>query len=463
MLATCFEGLDGSGLNTLTDWIQGESLTDARDRLRYAWLPDTYRGLEHLYYSAYALERSIASDVRVLEIGTQVRRLLANLAGEAPHLQVDLEIQSVSSADGRPKLAASASWPAYRAGVTASSSWKPILRNRKISIMLREVGSALATDAGGGDPDSGAGSERRDLSPKELSAALVTQSILGSHLFEPPAPGGPLFLVDSSSEFLQSIRVFGLPTDDKFIFLPGSSGVIHFARWLSSWNWMVRQSVLQSQSGSPFGRLLACNCAAVEHIWCDGQEPGTVGPPDDLRSAFHSVSRRYIHELAKVSADDDWRTVPPAAFCEWYEKLLPLAFHEALLSTDELQTVMETWQGAVSGSPRSAESIAGLRTVLMRALEVEEGKLKVPSRAKIWMFGYRVLVRNVAPDLSTYLNDFEKEYNERAGRGSKGREAVEQAVAFSEQSSVYVYAHKVTEEGRDEEALIRRTLAQLRP
>ena len=389
--------------------------------------------------------------------------MVISVSREAAGLDVDLEIQSGGDSGGTPNLVAVADWPPITMGVQSTSGWVRIFQNPGTRILVRESARPIATQQLPGFPGQAESPSRRNLSIREISAALLVQSLLSTSIFEDPPPAGPLALIGNSCAFLQSVRIIGLNTDDSFFFVPPSSGIVYVDRWKRTWNWVTRESARQGEGGSPAENVLSNICAGVVHLWYNGQSIGDMEPGVALRAAFDQASRLYVDLTGTVGPEDQWKWNPALAYCEWYESLLPSSFHEALLTSDTLNWLIETWQAALSSGSRAEATKRKLQDEFRRRLEVDASGNKAPHRSKVWMYGYRTLIGNIDPELSILLKEYEKEYVERGGRGSKGRDAVEESVSIVESTNRYRFAsHKTVESIADEE-LLRRVLAQLRP
>lgn len=463
VLLKLFSLIQGKNREPLGQWLAQQLGSDERRVLGFAWLPDTYRGLEHLYYSASSLIGALSGDRSALELGQQLRQMVGSVSRETSGFDVNLEIQAGGSGGQANGLVAVAEWPNYSLRISANRESKRIFQSRGTRILLREVARPLATERLSVDSRQSETRGHRDLTMREMSGALLVQSLLSSSIFEDPPPSGPLSLVDDSCVFLQEVRIVGLPTDDGFFYIPPSSGIVYVDRWTKTWNWIVNQTAKSDEGSAPADRLLTNICVATVQIWSQGRAPELVEPARSLRTAFAEASRLYVTFAATLIAEDDWQWLPAAAYCQWYEKLLPNSFHDALLTADTLQAVLETWQAAISSGSRADAGVVGLRDVYSRRMGVQSSELKSSSRSRAWLYGYRALLGNVAPDLAILLKEFEKEYVERGGRGSKGRDAVEENVLILEGSSRYSYATRKTVEAIEEEQLLRRVLAQLKP
>ena len=59
VLRELFSVMSGPNREPLGEWLAGQVGTDERHALGFAWLPDTFRGLEHLYYAAQSLTQAL--------------------------------------------------------------------------------------------------------------------------------------------------------------------------------------------------------------------------------------------------------------------------------------------------------------------------------------------------------------------------------------------------------------------
>lgn len=463
ILLSLFRAMEGAGREPLGNWLKNQVGTDERHVLGFAWLPDTFRGLEHLYYAALSLTESLSGNRSALEVGQQLRQMVSSVSREATRLDVNLEVQSGGLSEGSPGLVAVADWPKITVGVQSTSDWKRVFQNSGTRILIREVVRPIATQVLTDTPSTPEVNNRHAMSIRDISAALLVQSLLSTSVFEDPPPAGPLAIVDDSCIFLQSIRIVGLDTDDSFFFLPPSSGIVLVDRWSRTWNWIVATTEKYRETEAPGERLLASICEGVVHVWFRGSTPDASAPAMSAREAFDLASRVYVEIAGLAGADDQWQWNPRSAYCVWYETLLPKAFHEALLSQSLLGAILEQWQAALSSGMRAEGAMSRLRDSFTRRLGSDSAASKSAVRSRAWLFGYRPLLSNVSSDLAILLKDYEKEYVERGGRGSKGRDVVEETVSLVESASRYQFATHKTAESIAEEDLLRRVLAQLRP
>jgi len=462
LFSSTFSLADGDLAGSMHRWAKNLSTELKGSELSLAWLPETYRGLEHLYFELAGLREALRDDKEGLEIAHHVRALVATLNREVPGRAVQIDFHSVAADGDRPQISATAEWPNYRLGVSSSTRWKRVFHNSGTRIALREVNRVVCS-VRISDPDAKEQSEdRRKVSAREVSSVLLTQSILATEMFASPRPVGPLAISQSDCGFLQSVLVIGLPTDDQVLLLPPSTGIVHVERWMKAWNWMVRKSANQSKSKAPIEVALAQLCRAVSRIWWDGATPETVDASTDLVGSIEEVAALYVRLARVTSPDVDWEVSAAKAYCEWFEEMLPKSFHEALLSQPDLTASLQIWQAAVATNPTGDGATIRLRSRFEAKLDPLSGTAKAYAREKIYLFGYRALVRNLSGDLSLALSEYEKEYLERSGKGSKGRDAVDASVVLSESSGRYRFASRKTAEGRAQAADIIRLLDQLR-
>lgn len=457
-LKRLFDLMEGSERSPLSVWFDRQTtLSNQQSTLDGQWLPSTYRGLQHLHYEATALCQALEKRSWFPEVGSRVSAFLECISREHSSHTLSLEVESIRASVDGVRVQASADWPKLRLGVVASGQWKRLFQSGTTGtrVMLRRAERAMATVD---SPDSQrSGEDRPVIAAQELAAALLSDSVLASRVFDEPKPVGPLAMLDNSCEFLQSVKVHGLPTDDRIILLPASTGIVHTGRWLASWNWIVTQHEGGNRGTSLLGADL---CKATTAIWLQGDESSRTRAAVDFISELNLAAEHYVRLASMLGEDVRWSGNADAAFCDWFEVLLPRLFHDALLDPDEVVRGVGIWSAAVSTGGRGGSAYSRLSDWYEPRLRTEvSGRSR---RERLWLYGYRVLLRNVSPELGQLLTDFAKEYEERKGRGSKGREALESVVQQQESSRRYSFAPRGTLEGKQQMDDILRLLDQLR-
>lgn len=452
--------MDRDESSGLTKWLRERIVSLGAVALNFGWLPGTYRGLENLYYHAAALERALSGKHAAVEVGHRTRSFLSSLAQSLDGTGWQMELESVRVAEERPVIQASVDWPRYRLGVSASSTWRRAVSSSGTRVSLRSVGQVFMTER---NSSTGGEDTSRRAGASEVSTALILQSFMSADIFDRPRPGGPLALGEAECDFLQVVTVAGLPTSDRVLLLPPSTGIVQTGRWMASWNAMVDRcdTAVRPEGALTFANLLGFMCQSVVQIWLKGDD---VDPEwnssTQLADILGKTAEEYVKAALATQAESDWSTDASKAFCEWFEMLLPQAFHDALLSPGELSDALVTWQAAISSTPMGEQGVRRLREVFKGALEAKGARPGL-TRDRIWLYGYRDLFRNLGGDLNSLAADFGKEYLERRGRGSKGRGPMDETFAVTDRSERYVFASRVTDQGRAEEADIRRLLDQL--
>lgn len=461
-LQDLFSIMDGHSDASLSSWFARQlHAPDARRTTDLQWLPTTYRGLEHLLFEASALREALQRREWYGEVGSRISALLDCLAREHAFSNLSLEVESLRPSPDGVHIQASVDWPSMRLGVASAGPWKRLFQSGTTGtrVMLRRAERPIGWVTPDSSDSPRANDDRAVVPSQDLAVALLSDSILSSRIFDEPKPVGPLALLDGSCEFLQSIRVHGLPTDDKLVLLPASTGIVHVGRWLLAWNWMVEEAKSRPANAG-LSSLAADLCRGTTKLWLFGEDVANVGSSRSFRRELDDAADAYVELAPNVSDGSNWAGNPNTAYCEWFEILLPRIFHEALLAPDEILGAVATWSAAVSTGGRgylAFERIADWYRPLL------QGDISARSRReRLWLYGYRVLLRNVNPELVQQLGAFAQEYDERKGRGSKGREAIDSVVVLEESSSRYKFASRATLEGKEQVSRILGLLDQLR-
>jgi energy-coupling factor transporter ATP-binding protein EcfA2 len=455
ILITVFDMLEGVSNSAFAQWLVGNSQLDPIDRsasLRLDWVPDTYRTIHHLYLTARDLRDTFASGHSNSETAFKLRRFLLEILRESPSIEINMHF---SSAKNR-SLAGSAAWPNVSIFLGASGIWTNVFQNATTRFATRRVLKPSAVVDGAADEIKTQDTKRVRLRPNETSAILLVQSILNTGIFSDSKPGGPLVLGETDISFLQSCKVHGLATDDHFLLLPRAQG-FYVDRLFDLWNWATDAGANQTSKSGPIGTVLNRVLVGIEFIWLQGKPVPKKALARSLTTSIETVAALYILHVPTYSGDLDQYS-PESAFCHWFETLLPNVFHEALLNPGSLTSLLDVWHATISTQIRSQSGTAASKAIFEKRMVAgrKEG------RSKAWLFGYRSVIRLVSQELSLILGEYEKEYLERSGRGSKGREVMESSVALSELANKYQFATRRTVEADAQETTIRRVLDQLR-
>lgn len=461
-LGSVFAILDKSSESSLSLWFT-EQIKAWRSKrpADLRWLPSTYRALEHLHFEAAALRDALAKPLWTSEVGARVAALLDGLSREHSSHTLGIEVESIKATPDGPRIQATVDWPDYRLGIVSVGSWERFFRGGTTGtrVLLRRAARPGASGPPQVQSGKDAGEERSTLTPQELAVALLSHTILASSAFDDPKPVHHLALLDSSCEFLQSIKVHGLPTDDRLVLLPASAGIVYVARWVAAWNWIVDQATASSRART-LSDLAGDLCRSTTRIWFLGEDPERLRPSRGFLTELEKTAETYVSIASSLRPDADWSSSGETAYCDWFDILLPRIFHEAFLSDKEILSAVGIWSAAVSQGGRGNSAFDRLRSSYEPLLR-PDGSTRA-RRERLWLFGYRVLLRNISPELGRMLGEFEREYQERKGRGSKGREALESVIQLEEGAGKYKFATRATVEGKRQAADISRLMAQLR-
>ena len=462
LLGELFGVLDADGEQGLVRWLEDGRLSMEDSTFNLDWLPDTFRGLAHLYYEIDGTIGSAYVDEEGIEFGHRLRAFLTSIARTNGLAGFELELFSAdaSSSAGSPRLHATANWPNYKIFVGAPARWERVSSGPGTRFMLRRAGEFVCTREDEQLPGGSTVEGRRRVPKQEFSAACMIDSIVSTETFAGRKPHGGPVVIDDSAEFLQNFRVFGLPTNDRILMLPGTAGIVGVGRWQAAWNWMV-DSIAEDARKSPSSQLVSNLCIAVSKIWMDGEDPELVRPVSSLSTAIELAASHYgtLFPRREGNATKFWRDAPAIGYLEWFESLLPFCFHDGLLTESEISECLQVWVAAISEGKSGTDAQLRLASNFERKLDSASG---ARPKERMWLYGYRRLIREIAPALLADLQEFAKEYEERVSRGSKGRNAVRTQVEIDVSDGEYRFATRPNARGQAERDRVMRVLDQLR-
>lgn len=450
----------------LESWLNDADSTDELiEPMALDWLPETPRGLEHLWYVTAELEGALSSKAGGVLAGPQLRRFVDEATRKSPSVRIKLDVSDLRPGRGRRHLLANGRWPRVSLGVATIGGWRPVADTSTTRLLIRQIAHVVGSVELEQVPTDSDSPSSVQLDRDAVSATLLTQDLLGSDLFATPRPTSNTKIGASNFAWLQAATIAGRRTDDYFIMLPESSG-FYVERVARAWNWICERSHSHRDDGTGTEGLISDAVFATAVYWLNGDRSvlSRSRRRQPLDEVLELATREYLARVPRFN--DRFETFDvDSAFCEWYELYLPFAFHSCLLGESALETAIELWQAALSTSGRTRVAVSTLRDELAR--RIYGGKTGTPRGTRgstnIWTFGYKELAQNLSSELARHIAGFESEFIERTGRGSFAKDAIEEGVEIENSSSKYVFRRNKTTEGRAEEQLIRSVLEQLRP
>jgi hypothetical protein len=449
----------------LEQWLRdAEGVDPFIEPMGLDWLPETPRGLEHLWHVTADLADALSVAGARDNYGPQLRRFIEEATRKSPDVRMKLDVSDQLTGRGRRQLVANARWPRVSFGVTTIGGWRPVADTSTTRFLIRRVSHAIGNVELEHLPSEADSPNTKPLTRDSVAAAIVVQDLLASAMFAKPRPTSGAKLGVRNFAWLQATTIAGQRTDDIFVILPESSG-FHIERALRAWNWLCGRATRYREDGSGTQGLVSDAVHAVATYWLTG-DPKILASKrrPTIEQALELATDEYLRRVSNY--DDAFETFEvDSAYCEWYEQSLPYSFHSCLLDDESLRSAIELWQAALSTSGRTRVAVSVLRDAL--SARVYGGQPRAPRGVKgsesIWTFGYKELAQNLSSELARHIAGFEKEFLERTGRGSFARDALEEGVEIENSSTRYAFRRIKTAEGREEEQLIRSVLEQLRP
>jgi energy-coupling factor transporter ATP-binding protein EcfA2 len=224
---------------------------------------------------------------------------------------------------------------------------------------------------------------RSTLKPEEylsggvIAAMLALQEIsFGTGLFD--VDGSRIYLGGDDWRFLQTIELANQPTDDMFLMLPNATTLSEILRVVTLWNELATLSA-DLETEDLLATFIRAACLTIARD--DSLEPaGNYEDAFDLACSTYKVSQKRGGNTAE-------------AFAHWFEALLPLQWHSALVSGDTIRKLAYTHKElcAKSQAPRAAahQSDNGLFDRRIGVLIEALGEADTDNEARYtWVAGY---------------------------------------------------------------------------
>ncbi len=455
-------------LNALL-WTDSDRAREFALRAMNDWLGETPRELEYLWEASVALRDAISSDEPGL-LQHSLQRFVDNAIGIEREFRVAVEpgreLHTRRSKAGSPNSMI-LEWPNVVFGVAAKGRFTSAATTPQLRLRLRRFASVTAALFLEEHVAEREDAPRREaLSPDAVSSVRALQELGISGVMGAVCDPGPTFIGEDEFEFLQTVAMNGQRTDDRFMSMPDSVGVQAIGRSAVVWNVLVKEARSANRDHRADNAQLPIRrfFQLVLEYWLHGREKAIVSRRvPSIERLMRDMSLAYLSQIAddNVSHLDDYSI--DRAYCHWFERRLPLVFHELLLGPKVTEACVAHWLDAVSAGPRAVEATTELRVAFeSRFSKFVDEQRRRKDGANSWVYGYHVVAEAVGTSLFADLLLFKPAYEERLRSRKVGGDLLGGSVSLTTSKGSYEFAAHPTVEGKEEMAVLREVLDQYR-
>ena len=441
----------------LTHGAEPSSLNPVRGA---SWLPSTPRDLENIWRVSSQLASSLkARDLR--SIGPWLTSWF-KMIFDGPDYGLRVDVQSVEIIDESLKIMATAAWTDLEMTAMPQGQWYTIVDSSLARIRVRKFGyPALTRTEESREKESPL---KIGLGPAATSAFLFVQDLLCLHAFAEPRPSSPAEISTIDSFYLQTLRIAGGNTDDRFFTFPISVGGVQSERSRQIWNYLVSDLYANYRDDdSKLELFVRKYMLLMVRSWLYGEDPDVAvkqGIPA-MTQLVDIAGTAYLREEINYGGLVRDSYTAGKAYCNWFEVCLPWIFHELIIPESVLPELIEIWLQFLSLAHRGTEGLDELRTLLRARVEKNVSTTRVGNDG-LWLCGYSQLFDQLDPDLYRSISPLMDEYRTLRQREGLGKTPTNESVLFTTESDSYPYAKEVSPLGESERDLIASVLAQLR-
>jgi hypothetical protein len=396
------------------------------------------------------------------QLSTKLQQLIDTLCIDK-HLAAELDVDTVRF-EPKLEIRARCAWPSLVYTVHNVANWSNAFDSNIRTFQFRRFDDVGLMTTGMGDNEIDKSDDREILTSDECSLFMFLQSLFQLSAFISPRPFTPTEFANREFFYLQSIRLLGQETDDRFFLLPVAAGAPAIESSKLIWNRFVAEVTNKELIEDSFGEPAKVLVKLIVENWCV-KEP-EPGPLDSSSESFESLIRRAGKRYVKGPSDGQNLTrlnfSPGRAFQDWFEQALPRLFTELLVPRADLGPAIEAWLEALSFGGREKESADLVRRDLrLRIKRVMTPENRVGHEG-LWMCGYLDFAERVDSQSFNNLMRQQSLYEAERSGDYLGRTPTQATVEFEETISQYTLEDEETSENLQLSTLLASTLSQLR-
>lgn len=467
-------GADGVGLSAQLAGVKGSKMSSSMGESMWSstprtaplepmsinsWLPETPRQLERLWHAAR--DNRLNASVDPTRRAQRLQRFVEALIQSTDQFSLHLE-PARASVDASGK-SLELVWPNLQYGISSRGAFVRVDTAPGIRLRVRSV----ARFTGALFPDSSTQDGVRGqvrLTNASISCVQAVQQLAISGILGGTRDAGPTYIGPKEFEFLQSLKINGVDTDDLFFSMPDSVGVSTMTRAAVAWNQLVEFARAgRFASETETAAFIRKYVQLVSEYWAGGRESMlTMARPPSLARALDQAASRYlsIDHADRISHQSDYTA--EKSYCHWFEVTLPQIFHASLLGDDSCRASIASWLNSVSSVGRGGEAVEQLRTHMTVRLEkMIEGQRTRKDDSNSWIYGYRELANVIDAGLFADVLLFEAGFKERRRSSAAGHEMLVGHVELAHAKGAYEFQPHATAEGNSELKILRDVLKQI--